>query len=97
VNNSMFDVGAMLVFGLVGYIFKKVDIPLAPVVLTFVLGKLMENSLMQSLTIYKGNFFALFTRPISGTLLIVCIVIFVVSIVAGVKNKKGVLAEDFEM
>ncbi|PZE22129.1 tripartite tricarboxylate transporter permease [Paenibacillus xerothermodurans] len=97
VNNNMFDVGIMLMFGLVGYILKKVDIPLAPIVLTFVLGKMMESSLMQSLTIFKGNFFALFTRPISGTLLVISILIFAVSIYAGVKNKKGVLAEDFEM
>ncbi|GAB7056718.1 MULTISPECIES: tripartite tricarboxylate transporter permease [unclassified Paenibacillus] len=97
VSNSLFDVGVMVAFGIVGYIFKKVDIPLAPIVLTFVLGKLMEDSLMQSLTIYKGDFFALFTRPLSGTLLILSIVIMILSILAGFKKKKEVLSSDIEM
>lgn len=97
VNNSMFDVGAMIIFGIVGYFFKKLEIPLAPIVLTFVLGRLMEDALLQSLTIYKGDFFALFTRPISGTMLIISILVFVFSIYAGFINKKGALASDVEM
>jgi putative tricarboxylic transport membrane protein len=97
VNNSMFDVGVMIVFGIVGYLLKKVDIPLAPIVLTFVLGKLMEDSLLQSLIISRGSFLSFFTRPISGTLLVISIVIILVSVYAGLKNKKGILAEDIEM
>lgn len=96
-NNSMFDVGVMIAFGFVGYLLKKVDIPLAPIVLTFVLGKLMEDSLLQSLIIHQGSLFALFTRPISGTLLIISMVIIVISVIAGLRNKKGILAEDVEM
>jgi putative tricarboxylic transport membrane protein len=96
VNNSMFDVGVMIAFGIVGYFLKKVDIPLAPLVLTFVLGKLMESSLLQSLVIFKGNFFGLFTRPISGTLLCVSIVIFAITVIASFR-KKRVLAADVEM
>ena len=97
VNNSMFDVGAMIIFGIAGYFFKKLEIPIAPIVLTFVLGRLMEDALLQSLTIYKGDFFALFTRPISGTMLIISILVFALSIYAGFKNKKGALASDVEM
>jgi putative tricarboxylic transport membrane protein len=97
VNNSMFDVGVMIVFGIVGYLLKKVDIPLAPIVLTFVLGKLMEGSLLQSLIISHGSFLSLFTRPISGTLLVVSIIIILISVYAGLKNKKGMFAEDIEM
>lgn len=97
VNNSMFDVAAMIIFGIVGYFLKKVDIPLAPVILTFVLGRLMEDALLQSLTIYKGSFLALFTRPIAGTLLVLAIVIMAASIYAGIKDKKGALANDIEM
>lgn len=97
VNNSMFDVGAMIVFGIAGYFFKKLEIPLAPIVLTFVLGRLMEDALLQSLTIFRGDFLAFFTRPISGTMLVLAIIIFIVSIVAGLRNKKGALASDVEM
>ena len=97
VNNSMFDVGAMIIFGILGYFLKKLDIPLAPVVLTFVLGRLMEDALLQSLTIYRGNFLGLFTRPIAGSLLVLAIVILFGSIIAGLRNKKGALASDVEM
>jgi putative tricarboxylic transport membrane protein len=97
INNSLWDVGAMLVFGVVGYIFKKVDIPIAPIVLTFVLGALMENALMQSLTIFEGDFIALFRRPLSGTLLVLSIVIILVSVFAGFRKKKDFFASDIDM
>ena len=42
-HNSVFDVGLMLAFGFVGYLFKKLDIPLAPMILTLILGPLMER------------------------------------------------------
>lgn len=97
VNNSIFDVIVMIIFGVVGYVFKKMDIPLAPIVLTFVLGQLMENALLQSLTIYKGDFFALFTRPISGTILVITIGIILLSIYAGLRNRRRIIASDVEM
>ncbi len=97
VNNSMFDVGAMILFGILGYFLKKVEIPLAPVVLTFVLGRLIEDSLLQSLTLFRGDFMLIFSRPIAGTLLVLSLLIFVASVIAGLKNKKGALASDVEM
>ncbi len=97
VNNSMFDVGAMILFGILGYFLKKVEIPLAPVVLTFVLGRLIEDSLLQSLTLFRGDFTLIFSRPIAGTLLVLSLLIFVASVIAGLKNKKGALASDVEM
>ncbi|MHC1759959.1 MAG: tripartite tricarboxylate transporter permease [Negativicutes bacterium] len=97
VNNSMFDVGAMVIFGIVGYFLKKVEIPLAPVVLTFVLGRAMEDALLQSLTIYGGNFWGMFTRPLAGTFLVLSMVIVLGSVYAGMRNKKTGLASDVEM
>ncbi|PAV28396.1 transporter [Virgibacillus profundi] len=96
VNNSLFDVGTMMVFGFIGYFFKKAEFPLAPIILTFVLGSFLETSLGQSLTIFDGNFFAFFTRPISGTVLVFCILVIGLSAYAGLKNKKSVM-EDSEM
>lgn len=97
VNNSLWDVGVMLAFGIIGYFMKKVDIPMAPLVLTFVLGKLMEDALMQSLIIFNGNFFSFFQRPISGTILAISILILMISFIAGLKKKKEFLANDVEM
>lgn len=97
VNNNMFDVILMVVFGLIGYVLKKVDIPLSPIVLTFVLGKMMEDALLQSLIIFNGDFLALFTRPISGSLLIIATLIVLASIYMGLRNKKDFLEGDTEM
>jgi len=97
IKNSVFDIGVMLGFGLLGYLLRKLDIPLAPVVLTFILGGLMESSLSQSLVMYQGNFFRFFTNPLTATLLGLAILILVISIVAGILNKKSMLASDVEM
>jgi len=68
-DNSVFDVGVMTAFGIIGYLARKLDIPLAPMVLTLILGPLMERGLRQSLEISRGDFTVFFTRPISAGLL----------------------------
>lgn len=87
INSSLFDVGTMLAFGILGYFMKKVNFPLGPVLLTFVLGKILETSLMKSLVIFNGSFMGFFQRPISATLLIIAITIIAVSIYLGSKDK----------
>ena len=62
-----------------GYLLKKLDIPLAPLILTLILGPLMEQSLRQSLEISRGDFSILFTRPISAALIVIAAVFAVVS------------------
>lgn len=69
INNAVFDIGVMLMFGVVGYLFKKLDIPTAPLVLTLVLGPLMERGLRQSMEMSNGDLTILVTRPLSATLL----------------------------
>ncbi len=68
-NGSVFDVGVMLAFGVIGYLLRKLDIPAVPIILTMILGPLMEQALRQSLDMSGGDFSILFTRPISATLL----------------------------
>ncbi|MEW9669879.1 tripartite tricarboxylate transporter permease [Ammoniphilus sp. 3BR4] len=97
VSNSLWDVGLMFIFGIVGYVMKKMDIPMAPIVLTFVLGKLIESSLLQSLVLFQGSLLGFFERPISMALLSISFVILVVSIIAGFTKKRGILASDVEM
>ena len=55
VHSSMFDVWLMLVFGVVGYFFKKLKYPLAPMVLALVLGDMAESSFRQSMLISQGS------------------------------------------
>ncbi|MBP2634663.1 MAG: transporter [Firmicutes bacterium] len=97
VSGSVWDIWVMIFFGVVGYVMKKIDIPMAPVVLTFVLGKMIESSLLQSLMYFKGDFMGFFARPISGVMLALAIIIFAVGIIASIRNKRGMLADDVEV
>jgi putative tricarboxylic transport membrane protein len=65
VNNSILDLEVMLGSGFVGYILRKVDFDLAPMVLAIVIGPMIEKALRQSLYISQGDPFVFFTRPIS--------------------------------
>ena len=69
VNNSLFDVWVMGLFGLLGYLMRKLDFPAAALILGMVLGDGLERALRQSLMMSQGDIAILVTRPISGTLL----------------------------
>jgi putative tricarboxylic transport membrane protein len=69
VNNSVFDIVLVIVFGAIGYLMKKLGFDPGPLVLAFVLGSLLEDSLRRSLLIFDGDPTGFLTRPISGTLL----------------------------
>jgi putative tricarboxylic transport membrane protein len=74
-NQSVFDVGVMVAFGVLGYIFRKLDWPLAPTVLALILGPMMERALRTSLEMSGGDLSILFTRPISAVLLIAAAIV----------------------
>jgi putative tricarboxylic transport membrane protein len=78
-KQSVFDVGMMIGFGLVGYILRKLDFPIAPAVLALILGPFMEKSLRTSLEISGGDFGIFFTRPISLTLIIIAALVIATS------------------
>lgn len=77
VHNSMIDIWYMLIFGVIGYVFKKLDYPLAPLVLALVLGDMAENALRQSLIMSQGSLAIFFNRPISGVITAVAVFFFV--------------------
>lgn len=64
VNNSLFDVKMLFLFGLLGYIMEKFDFPLPPLIIAFMLGVILERSMRQALIMSHGSFTILFTRPI---------------------------------
>jgi putative tricarboxylic transport membrane protein len=78
-NNSLFDVGMMIICGLLGYLFKKLDFPLAPAILTLILGPLMERSLREALSSSLGDYTVFFTRPISLFFLVLAAIILATS------------------
>ncbi len=81
VHSSMIDVWYMLIFGMIGYVFKKLDYPLAPLVLALVLGDLAENALRQSLIMSQGSLLIFFTRPIAGAISAVAVFFFMLPVV----------------
>ncbi len=80
VHTSMIDIWYMLVFGVIGYLFKKLDYPLAPLVLALVLGDLAENALRQSLIMSQGSLAIFFTRPLAAAITALALVFFVLPV-----------------
>ena len=80
VHNSMIDIWYMLIFGVIGYVFKKLDYPLAPLVLALVLGDMAENALRQSLIMSQGSLAIFLNRPISGVITAVAIFFFILPV-----------------
>lgn len=89
INNNVFDIGAMLGFGILGYIFRKLDIPSAPLVLTLVLAPLMESALRQSLEMSQGTFAIFAERPITVVLLAVAAASILFSTFSTVRQVKA--------
>ncbi len=81
VHNNMIDVWYMLIFGVLGYVFKKLDYPLAPLVLALVLGDLAENALRQSLIMSQGSLMIFASRPIAGVITAVALFFFVLPVI----------------
>lgn len=79
VENSVFDVFIMLLFGVLGYLFKKFDFPMAPMILTLILGPTMERSLRRSMEMSQGDFSILFASPIAAGLLIASLIVLITS------------------
>lgn len=73
VSNNMFSVVLVLIFGLVGYVMKELDLPVAPLVLGLVLGPLFEKALVQTSALGEGSFAIVLQSPISVTILIAAI------------------------
>ena len=70
-NNRIFDVWILVIFGLFGYMLKQLNVDLAPVILGFILGPLVERNLRTGLVSSNGKFSAIFERPIA----VVCLAI----------------------
>jgi putative tricarboxylic transport membrane protein len=92
-NNTAFDVGVMIFFGLVGYLMKKFDYEPAPMLLAFVLGPMMEQALRQSLGLSYGSFTIFFTRPICAVSIGIALFLVVTNFLPSLRKKRLVLPE----
>jgi putative tricarboxylic transport membrane protein len=76
-GNSLFDVGLLYAFGALGYAMRRFGFPVAPLVVGLILGPMMEQSMRQALTISQGQWSAFITRPLSGTLIAIALLLLV--------------------
>ena len=74
-KQSLFDVWIMLGFGVLGYLLRKLDLPLAPAILALILGPMMERSLRTTLEISAGSFAIFLDRPLALALLTIPVIV----------------------
>ena len=89
VKGSMFDVWMMLVFGVMGYVFKKLDYPLAPLVLALVLGDRAEAAFRQAILGSQGNLGVFFSNGLVGSITAVSLVLLAWPLVQGLRARRG--------
>lgn len=86
--NHTFDVYLMAAFGVLGYIFTKLECEPAPLLLGFILGPMMEEYLRRALLLSRGDFSVFVTRPISATMLVIALVSLVVVLLPSIRAKR---------
>lgn len=88
VNSSLFDVGLMVAFGLLGWLMRQLAIPIAPLVLAFILAPIIENAMRRTLIQADGSLMILLERPISAVLLVLT-VLLLISLMLGARRKSS--------
>ncbi len=94
VNNSVFDVLIMTLFGVIGYLLKKMDFPLAPAVLTLILGPMLERSLRTSLEMSQGSFSIFLESPVAVVFLVLTAVVLIAPSFSFFRKKKQFLTAE---
>jgi putative tricarboxylic transport membrane protein len=90
VHNATFDVWLMMGFGVLGYIFKKLDYPMAPMVLALVLGDRAEDSFRQSMLMSQGSIDVFFSNYLVAGITTLALVLLLWPLVGKVIGKKKV-------
>jgi len=97
ISGSTFDLMVMVVFGVIGWVLRKFDIPLVPIIMGILLGNLMEANLRRAMTISNGDWGALVASPLSITLWIFAVVGFMLPIVVGRRVREGIVKAKAEV
>lgn len=86
-NNRIFDVGALIFFGVIGYLLQKVNFPLPPLILGFVLGGTFETNLRRGLQVSNGSFSGMFQSPIAMTFVAIGVASVIFTLVRQTRKK----------
>ena len=88
INNAPIDVMMVAVFGMFGYFLIKFGLEPAPLLLGFVLGRLMEEKLRQALVISRGSMWTFVERPLAGSLLFLAVLVLAIAIIPNIRSKR---------
>jgi len=88
INNNPYDVYFTAFFGLAGYVFIKLGLEPAPMLLGFVLGRLMEEKMRQALALSEGSFMTFAERPVAATLLVLAAAVMVIAVLPAVSRSR---------
>jgi TctA family transporter len=88
ISNSPFDVMQTAVFGVVGFVFTKLECEPAPLILGFILGPLMEENLRRAMLLSRGDPLVFFQRPISLAMLVVAGFLLAIVLAPAVRKKR---------
>jgi putative tricarboxylic transport membrane protein len=94
VNSSLFDLWLMVGFGVVGYIFRKLDIPLAPVILGLVLGPLMERNLRRAMALGDGGWGILFSSPLALAIWAITLGVLLLPLIDGIRRRRSAVVPE---
>jgi putative tricarboxylic transport membrane protein len=92
IRNDVTDLWLMIGFGIIGYLFERLKFPIAPLVLGVILGPLAESAFMNSMISFSNDWTVFFTRPISGTVMLFTIVIFLLPFIQQWRARRRVAA-----
>ena len=92
IGNSIFDIYVMILFGVLGYLMRKLGYEPAPLVLAFVLGPMMENNLRKALILSDGSFSIFVERPLSLACLIIALVLLGSAILPALRARRETIA-----
>jgi len=94
IGNSSFDVGMLALFGLIGYVFAKLDCEPAPLILGFMLGPMMEEYLRRAMVLSRGDPMVFIERPISATLLVLAVISMVLVALPALRKTREVAFQE---
>lgn len=96
-ETTMFPVHIMTFFGIVGYLLRKIDIPLAPIILALVLGEMMETNFRRALITNHGEWSIFYNSPLTVILILIAVLAFILPGVAAILRRRRISRVKSEM
>jgi putative tricarboxylic transport membrane protein len=87
IQNSILDIWLVLIFGIIGFILRRLEYPLAPLIVALVLGAPTEQALRQSLIMSDGSMLIFLQRPLSAPIMVVALLLFMLPVLKIVLNR----------